>query len=298
MAVLSGPVLLVVNPGARRAARLAGVAAGELRAQGLRCELLETTGPGHAAATLRAEPERWAAVFTLGGDGTVMEVLGALRGGSVPVGVLPAGTGNLIARAFGIPLGVRRAVRVLARGDVARIDLGQLGGGRCFAFAAGVGVDAYMIANTPPHWKRRYGVLAYAIAAGRGVLTHAPFHVRAVVDGQLIERTATAVMLANFGSVLNRLVTLGPGIRQDDGRLDLCVFSPASAGQGARLMWRLFRGDFRPAPDVLWVPGRCFEIATDPPLPAQADGDLLGVTPFTAEVLPLAACLLVPSAVP
>jgi diacylglycerol kinase family enzyme len=257
--------------------------------------VLVTEAPGHAGAVVARDAGRHAAVFTLGGDGTVMEVAAALVGQPTPVGVLPGGTGNLIARAFDIPLGTRRAVRALLAGAEARIDLGRLDDGRCFAFAAGVGVDAYMVAHTSARWKRRLGVLAYTLTAARGVLRHSDFQLRAEVDGQVHEMRARGVMLANFGTVLNRLLTLGPNIRQDDGMLDLCVFSPRSAAAGARIVWRLARQDFRPATDMLWLSGRRFRIETDPPLPAQADGDLLGLTPFSAEVLPLAVRLLVPS---
>ena len=288
-------VLLVVNPGSRRGAGRQIAAVQELQRAGLKCDVLVTEAPGHAAEAVARAGARYAAVFTLGGDGTVMEVAAALVGQRTPVGVLPGGTGNLIARAFGIPLGVRHAVRALLAGGEASIDLGRLGDGRCFAFAAGVGVDAYMVAHTPARWKRRLGVLAYTLTAARGVLRYPDFQLRAEVDGQVLETRARGVMLANFGTVLNRLLTLGPGIRHDDGKLDLCVFSPSSAAAGARIVWRLSRRDFRPAADMLWLSGRRFRIETDPPLPAQADGDLLGMTPFSAEVIPLAVRLLVPA---
>lgn len=293
MAVLSGPALLIVNPASRRGANSHLAAVDEIHRAGVECDVLLTTHPGHAAEALATGP-RYGVVFTLGGDGTVMEVVGALAGSGRLIGVLPGGTGNLVARGFGIPLGVRRAVRALLAGDEALIDVGRLADGRCFTVAAGVGVDAQMIANTPPRLKRHLGVLAYMLSAGHGVVRHRSFRLRAEVDGVVHERAATSVMVANFGTALNRLISLGPGIRRDDGLLDLCVFSPGSAAEGARILWRLFRGDFRPTPDMLWVPGRNFLIETDPPLPAQADGDLVGPTPITASVLPLAARLLVP----
>ena len=141
-----------------------------------------------------------------------------------------------------------------------------------------------MIANTPPPWKRRFGVLAYAVTAGQGVLRHHSFQVRATVDGRVFERAAAAVMVANFGTVLNRLFTLGPGIRQDDGLLDLCLFSPESAEQAVRITWRLFRGDFRDVPYMLWVQGRHIRVETDPPQLAQADGELLPAGPLDVRV--------------
>src|SRR5688500_5056374 len=101
----------------------------------------------------------------------------------MPVGVLPGGTGNLIARTLGIPVTLREAVAALVRGDRARIDLGQLGSGRRFAFSAGVGVDVRMIEGAPARLKRRLGVLAYVLSAARALLRREDFLVRATVDG-------------------------------------------------------------------------------------------------------------------
>jgi diacylglycerol kinase family enzyme len=90
------------------------------------------------------------------------------------------------------------------------------------------------------------------------------------------------------------LITLGPGIRQDDGLLDLCVFSPKGFRDSVRVTWRMLRKDFRTDPCMLYTAGRSIRIETDPPRPVQADGDLVGMTPFDALVEPLAAHVLIP----
>ncbi|HEU4629708.1 MAG TPA: diacylglycerol kinase family protein [Gemmatimonadaceae bacterium] len=293
---VTGPVLLVVNPASRRGAALLDRAHAAFARARVAVDEVRTAAAGHAASVAAARAADYDAVFTLGGDGTAMEVVGALAGSGVRVGILPGGTGNLVARTLGIPLGVGRAVHALLAGSEARVDLGCLASGQRFAFAAGVGADAQMIARTPAEWKRRLGVLAYALAASDELLLRRErFAVRATVDGRVYERSATAVMVANFGTVLNRLLTLGPGIRQDDGVLDVCVFSPESTEETLHMMLRLFRADFRAVPYMLWVPGREIRIETDPPQPAQADGELLGAGPLDVHVDPLAARLLVPT---
>jgi diacylglycerol kinase family enzyme len=151
-----------------------------------------------------------------------------------------------------------------------------------------------MIAETNPAAKRRLGIGAYAFTAGRAALQCRTFHVRATVDDQVIEREVAAVMVANFGGVLNDLLVLGPGIRGDDGVLDLCLFSPAHAGQVVALTWRLFRRRFDAHPAVVYQPGRVFRIECDPPQPYQADGEMLGQTPFEVRAEPGAATLLLP----
>jgi diacylglycerol kinase (ATP) len=292
--LLKGPFLLIANPAARRTRRRLAVAAEALGAMGARVDVASTERPGHAGEIVRERAARYQAVFTLGGDGTAMEVVGALARTGIPVGIIPGGTGNLVARALGIPIATRRAAAALLAGDVAEVDLGRLASGRCFAFSCGVGVDARMIRDTPPIWKRRLGILAYAYVALRASLRTISFKLRATVDGETIERQATAVMIANFGTVLNDLIVLGPGIARDDGRLDLCVFSPTNGWQALGVAWRLLRKDFRPHPAITYRSGTHFRIDCDPRQHAQADGELVGTTPLELHVDPHAARLLMP----
>jgi len=300
VALLIRRALLIANPASRRGKRLTEVARRTFADRGVECDVVFTERPGHAGelAAGRGAAGAVDAVFALGGDGTVMEVAGALAGSGQPIGVLAGGTGNLLARALGIPLRVRRAIPALLDSGELWIDLGQLDSGRRFAIAAGVGIDASMVAETPGWLKRRLGVLAYTImgtrAALRAVLRRRFFDARLVVDGIIHERRAAAVMIANFGAVLGDRITLGPEIRTDDGLLDGCIFSPRTLGDALRIMSRLLRRDFRTDPCMLYCRGRELRVETTPVLPAQADGELIGMTPFTAVVEPLAARLLMP----
>jgi YegS/Rv2252/BmrU family lipid kinase len=286
-------VLLIVNPGSRRGARHRARAEEEFARHGVTCDVVLTERPGHAREVARERGRDYDAVFTLGGDGTVMDVLGVLAHTGVPVGVLPGGTGNLIARVLHIPLSIGPAVTALIDGAEARIDLGSINGHR-FAFAAGVGIDAKMVETTSPVMKGRLGILAYFWTGTRAALTQERFRVTATVDGVQHVRQATMVMVANFGAVFRDLITLGPRIRQDDGLLDLCVFSPKGLRDSIRITWRLLRKDFRTDPCMLYTAGRRLRIETEPTRPVQADGDLVGMTPFDVVVEPLAAHVLVP----
>lgn len=304
MAVLIRRVIVIANPASRRGRRLARRATRALASRSIEYELVLTEHPGHAAELALRHAPRSDALFVLGGDGTVMEVASALAADRIEarVGVLAGGTGNLVARALGIPLSITKAVPALLDGDELLIDLGRLDGasipGRRFAVAAGVGIDAAMIEETPAWLKRRLGVLAYTMmgarAALRAVFRREFFHARVTIDGTLHERRAAAVMIANFGAVLGERIVLGPGIRTDDGLLDACIFSPATARDAFRIVWRMLRRDFRSDPCMLYAPGRSIRVETTPVLRWQADGELMGNTPFTADVEPLALRLLVP----
>ena len=289
--------LLIVNPASRSGARLVDAACRAITDGGASCDVVLTERAGHAREISQLRGRDYDIVFALGGDGTVMEVAGALAGSSIPIGVLPGGTGNLLARALGISRNVEKAVKALMEGEARQIDLGVVLGQR-FAVAAGVGIDAAMVAETPAWMKRRLGVLSYTIiatkAALRAVLFRRFFLARVDVDGEIVERQAAAVLFANFGSILEERLTFGPDIAIDDGLLDCCIFSPSNLWDAVRIMWRVTRRDFRPDRALLYRKGRRFRLETVPVLPLQADGELLGVTPVDITVEPLAARLLVP----
>jgi len=288
-------VLLIVNPASRRGARTRDKALKAFRDAGVACDAMPTEAPGHAAILAKTHAHKYQAVFTLGGDGTVMEVLSALAHQGPPLGVLGGGTGNVVARTLGIPLDPARAVPMLLHGDEATMDLGRLGDGRRFAIGVGVGLDATMISEAPARLKRRFGFMAYVIGGFKAVLRNQKFHLRLTVDGVVFERTASAVLVANFGAVLNDLVSFGDGIVRDDGLLNACVFSPVNFGDALRLLWRMVRKDFRADPCLFYKSGREFRIETNPGMPAQADGELmLPGTPLSVSVDPLAGCLLIP----
>ncbi len=287
-------VLLIMNPASRRAARIVGKTLKAFADADVLCDPMPTEAPGHAAILAKTHAHKYDAVFTLGGDGTVMEVLSALAHQGPPLGVLAGGTANVVARTLRIPLNPARAVPVLLRGDEATMDLGRLGDGRRFAIGVGVGLDATMISEAPGRLKKRFGFMAYVIGGYKAVLRNQKFKLRLTVDGVVFERTASAVLVANFGAVLNDLVAFGDGIVHDDGLLNACVFSPENLWDALRILWRMIRKDFSADSCLFYRSGREFRVETTPEMPAQADGELLPGTPVSVSVDPLAGCLLIP----
>lgn len=286
-------MLLIVNPAARggRSAEAEAVAA--CRQNNIEPRVRRTTAAGHAAQLAREEAGD-DDVLVLGGDGTVMEVVGALVGRRGAVGILPGGTGNQLARHWGIPLSVTRAVRSIASGEVQSMDLGRLSDGRYFSLTAGVGVDAEMIARASKESKRRFGVGAYVWSAATSLPSMRPFTVRVTADGQTFEREASLAMVANVGAVMGGQFGLGPGVTHDDGWLDLCVLSPRGLVDGVGLAWRMLRRDFRPHPQMLFVRAKQLRIEAPAGVAAQADGELLTEPVFDATVAPNAARFIVP----
>jgi diacylglycerol kinase family enzyme len=210
------------------------------------------------------------------------------------VGILPGGTGNVVARTLGTPASVRKAVKALLAGDEARIDLGVLSTGHRFMIGMGVGLDASMIAFAPGPLKRRIGFFAYVIAAARAFARLEKFKVRLTVDGKVSEESASAVLIANFGAVMNNLLAFGDGILRDDGMLNACIYSPGNRADALRILWRMARKNFGPDKCIRYVAGSAFRVETTPPRLGQADGELIGNSPFEVSVEPLAARVLIP----
>ena len=287
-------VLLIVNPASRRGARVQHKSVHAFSKAGVAVIVMQTEAPGHGAQLAAAHGSDYDAVFTLGGDGTAIEVIGALSHSGPPVGVLPGGTGNIVARTLGTPATIKRAVPALLNGDEARIDLGVLQTGQRFAIGMGVGLDATMIANAPGPLKRRLGFFAYVVGALKAFAKLEKFTVSLTVDGDTKIMRASAVLIANFGAVMNDLISFGDGIQRDDGVLNACVYSPRNMVDALRILLKMSRKKFTPDPCIYYASGSSFFIETEPPRIGQADGELIGIGPFRVTVEPLAGRVLVP----
>ena len=286
--------LLIVNPGARRAAPWSDAARHALEKAGVQSELVVTEYPGHATHVARERALHHDLVFTLGGDGTAMEVITAIANGGPPVGILPGGTGNVMVRSFGIPLRVSRAVPALLDGEEMHLDLGQLADGRHFAIGVGIGLDEAMIAGATHMLKKRVGLWAYVWSATQAMHRLERFTARLTVDGTTYEREVVSVLIANLGSVLGGMMQLGHGILHDDGLLHACLFSPRTRWDAMRIFTRMLRGTAHLDPCTVSEPGKVFRLEADPPRRAQADGELLDITPIEIRVQPRAARVLIP----
>lgn len=297
-------VLVIVNPGSRGGQRALASTLAVLETSGFLSEVAETVAPRHATTLVRqrvaAAPGRYVAVLSLGGDGTAMEVASALAEftDAPPLGIVAVGTANILARSLGIPVNPSRAVRSLLDADAMAMDIGRIEGGPAFAIGLGVGLDASMIVGTSAALKRRIGFGAYALSALRAGLRLERFRATITVDGQVHVVDTSSILVANFGTVLGGLLCFGDEIGHRDGVLDVCIYSPESRFEAARIFWRMLWGGLSRDCRVRIIRGRQVRIETDPPRPMQADGEFLGLTPVDIRVAPNAVRVLVPQATP
>lgn len=274
-------VILLINPAAGngRGGRLGTRAAALLESQGVRVERVLSRGPGHLGeVAARAAEAGRARVAALGGDGTLSEVAGGLlatRDAVTALGVVPLGTGNDFVKSAGLPRDWRAACRMLAtRRGIRRVDAGQVND-RWFINGVGFGFDA-AIARATARYKWLPGALGYvagladALAAGVGRPV-----CRLRWEGGEDRRAVTLVAACN-GQYMGGLFRLAPRAVLDDGRLDLAWADALGRVQVLRHAPRVMMGRHEGLPVTHQARSGWLEVDSDVPLPAQADGELLG----------------------
>jgi len=239
---------------------------------------LETTveDPGTGQAKLAIEKGA-DVVLACGGDGTVRSVAEALAGTGVAMGLVPVGTGNLLARTVGTPDSIAAATRVALTGDDRIIDVGRIRidgaeDERVFLVMAGTGFDARIMESTPEALKVKVGPLAYVISGLRAMRGRRMRVTLTLDDGPPMRRRTRTVLVGNSGTLLGGLVLM-PRATIDDGVLDVVSLAPGTvAGWIAvalRVITRRPRGDER----VEHWQARSIVIKAETPQPCQIDGD-------------------------
>jgi YegS/Rv2252/BmrU family lipid kinase len=262
---------------------------------------LETTVEDSGRAMARQAVEQEVdLVLVAGGDGTVRVVCSALAGTGIPLGLIPAGTGNLLARNLGIPLDEAAALDVAFNGmskpiDLVKITLDDVASDH-FAVMAGIGLDAMIMQDTNEDLKKAVGSAAYFVAAARNA-RHPALHTTIEVDDEEpVTRRAHVIVIGNVG-YLQANIPLIPDAKADDGQLDVVIASPRSLRDWVRLTTRVLTRQRRSDNQLDRLTGQRVKITVDPPDQYQMDGDTVGeCSSMLAEVQPGALLLRVPRA--
>lgn len=245
VAVIINPVSGRARPGAGEAR--AQLASGVIERAGERSGVFITERPGHgrelAAAAVTAGARL---VVAWGGDGTINEVAAALAFGNVPLGIIPAGSGNGLARELRIASNPERALTDIIAATPQPIDLGELGG-RLFVNAAGIGIDAHVAARFNAPGNKRRGFTGYLREGARALVSYKPATYTITVDNDQLVVRAVVVVIAN-GAQYGNGARIAPGARFDDGALDLVVVEEHSRITTISRMPHLFRGTIARVP--------------------------------------------------
>jgi diacylglycerol kinase family enzyme len=209
-------------------------------------------------------------VLVWGGDGMVQRSVDTLAGSGVTVGLLPAGTANLLASNLGIPTKLDAAVQTALHGKNRTIDLGLLDGEH-FAVMAGAGFDATLVGGADRKAKAHFGRLAY-LRSGIGAMRDRTVQAEIVVDGRVwYTGPASCVLFGNVGRIVGGLPAFD-GADPADGQLEVGVTTASGALQWARTLGRVALGRSEKSPYVRMTRGRKITVKLDKPLPVELDG--------------------------
>jgi diacylglycerol kinase family enzyme len=276
-----------------------------------------THATGDATALTRAALDAGCdLVVSYGGDGTVMEVANGMMGSDVPLGILPGGTANAVATELGIPTALRDAVQVICESSTRRkLDVGRAGD-RYFLLRVYTGIPGEYTATR--ELKDRFGLLAYPLSALRLLRERSSVRFHIEVDEQIIEEEGLLCFVNNIAyartprlqawverffldvrahdgeSAVSIHEPVLHTIDPSDGLLDVLLLAPESLTL-ASLANALVRTEETVARAHLFQ-GKRIHLDADPPQPVGIDGETLGDTPVTIEVIPQAIEVIVPNA--
>lgn len=289
---MSHRALLLVNRHARHGNQQLSAAIDQLKT--LNLELLEesTEHPGQLAELIRHYQHQVDLVIVGGGDGTLNAAVDALVETGLPLGILPLGTANDLARTLEIPNSLPEACEIIARGQIKRIDLGWVNGKHFFNVAS-LGLSVQITKKLTKEVKRRWGVFAYAITALQVILQIRPFRAEIRINGKSIKVKTIQIAVGN-GRYYGGGMAVVHDATIDDQRLDLyslelrhwwqiIALLPAMRG-GRHTNWRGVRA----------LSGQTIQVYTRKPRSINTDGEITTHTPAEFRVIPQALAVLVP----
>jgi YegS/Rv2252/BmrU family lipid kinase len=286
--------LLLVNPKARRGSEAIDAVVGRLHRGGLDVTIEPFEALPEIARDIVRLRESADLIILCGGDGTIASGALAVVECGLPLGIIPMGTANDLARTLGIPMDLTQAADVILAGNSRRIDLGSVNG-YAFFNVASIGLSADLARGLHPKLKKRFGRFGYALAASKVLMKARPFTATIREKGETTKVRTFQIAVGNgrhYGG--GNVVSAGAEI--DDGHLDLYSLEFGRVWKLAAML-RAFRAGTHGAWKEVRT-ARCveFEIETKKPMPVNADGEIVTSTPARFLVHPQAITVLAPPA--
>jgi len=233
----------------------------------------------------------WAA----GGDGTVAAVVNGLVNKNIPMGIIPIGTGNALARELDIPLDVAAACDLLVGAHKTRVlDVLKVGEEH-FVLSVSTGISAYTMVETAREQKRRLGQFAYLLNGMRLIVVKSIWPFNVSIDGQEFVIRASEVVAANAGIIGYKPIRWGEQVQLDDGKVNLCHVEVDSLAKLLSVLMNMLLHRQERLREVTCRPAKSFiEIKSRRPIPVQGDGEDIGHTPVRIEVIAKSVPVIVP----
>ncbi len=273
---------------------------------GWQTELIRTARQGDASIQARAAAARGTDVVLIaGGDGSINEAACGLSGTSTALGLVPIGTGNVLAHQLHMPLlgiaspfHVREVGEALTSSRIQRVDLGAVNGHE-FLCWAGVGLDAEIATHIEPRSRhiKRLRTLPYIVAALTVASEFRGVRSNYIIEGQNF-RTRALLTIASNIQLYAEFFQIAPHAMMDDGLLDIFIFKGLRLSYTLRYLTRFFGRRHLRSPDVMYALTGHMTIETTPSVAVHLDGDPYGATPVEIGMYPGALRLLVPKHAP
>lgn len=284
--------LLLVNRHSRRGNETFSQVVTQL--QSLDFEIFEesTAQPQQLSEIIRSYRDHIDVVIVGGGDGTLNAVIEGLVDTQLPLGILPLGTANDLARTLRIPQSIPKACQVIAAGQTQRIDLGKVNN-KYFFNVASLGLSVQITRQLDKEGKRIWGVLAYAATAMKVVWRARPFRAEIRLSGESISVKTIQIAVGN-GRYYGGGMTVADDAAINDERLDLYSLEYRHWWQIFLLLPAMWRGSHANWPGVRTLQGKEFEVYTRKSQPINADGEIVAHTPAKFRLVPKAVAVFVP----
>lgn len=289
-------IVLIVNPAAQRASgKKVAMASYYLQSKGYDVEVHFTRKRGDAETLARESVSRRPhLIIAGGGDGTYNEVVNGIAGSGIPMAILPLGTTNVLARELDIPIDIRSAMERALRKNPALISLGKISIthtllplSRYFILMAGIGYDAMAVHGTSARLKKYSGQGAYIFGGMKSLLKFHPSLLTFSVDGE--ERQGYSAIIGNAAKYGGDF-SVTPDANLSNPFLYVCIFKGRKRSDIARYVLGILRGTHLKYSDVEYL--RAEKVVVTGNADIQIDGDYLGTTPATVEVVPRAFSLV------
>jgi diacylglycerol kinase (ATP) len=275
--------LFIINPSSgtsigHHSGKIAKAIEDFVKNNGGKAKILFTERRGHATELVEEnlDKENWKAVVAVGGDGTVNEVAKALVNRSTPLGILPLGSGNGLARHLGLPLTLSLSLKRLFDGAVNTIDTAELNGIPFFC-TAGMGFDAYVGYLFSQQHSR--GLATYVNVSMRSYWSYKPQQYK--LNGKPIE--VFSLSFANAGQFGNN-AWVAPQASVFDGLLDICTIMPFPKWYGSNLTYKLFTKQLKPSAYISYQLASDAVIEADKPPMIHYDGEPLQLETTRIEI--------------
>lgn len=284
--------LLIANPKSRNGQMSLDRVVEYLKEKGFDIVRTSLNGADDISASIIANRRQVQMVLVAGGDGTMRAAASGLVETGLPLGILPTGTANDLARTLDIPVDLQSAARIVSEGKLKSIDLGLVNSHHFFNVAS-IGLSATVTKSLTPETKRRFGRFGYGVAALKALATSGSFNAEITIKGEktIVRTLQIAVGNGRFyggGNAVERDAAI------DDGHLDLYSLEFDNVWKLA-LMLRSFRA----GQHGLWEEVRTakcvnFEIRTSRPRSINLDGEIVTKTPAVFSVVRNAVKVFVP----